>query len=512
VTRFSSPVDNDLVRLLRSSGPSLTIALIAEMVKAGISPAAARQRIARAGDSVTRLAGLRFAHNARFFFLSEQFGRPSFWKAIENACKSHGQSYWGAIIGLKARGGAFPLKLFPGLCGAPLARKGQLSPERIIERLQAIHMVEQITDEATGERFIAFQPLQYRTAKLSHIRAQLAAEDVVLHGMKEWCRRLGLASFERVRLRGDEEPPVVSSITWDFSGPSYARPLAQPLKGTLRPGFIVADVNLGKILDADEVAHFVRKHDLAAGPLNVAPIMPFLVADGFTATGFSLARQKGILATTTAQMFGEEVAKALRDLINLLSNAGATAAMNPEHLERVMGSLTKIEGAAHNLRGHLFELAVGALVKDVEGGYLRAGDEVRDALTRRSAEIDVLLDMPDDKGVLIIECKSKSPTSCIGLPEIQKWREDRVPLLRDILRSRSAYAAKKLTFELWTNAPIAGAELEWLESHRAEEGCEIGWRDGEAMKTYLEKSTSKSLNKIMNEHYFRHALVRVTPS
>lgn len=512
MTRSSSPFDNDLVRLIRGSGPSLTITLIAEMVKAGISPAAARQRIARAGDSVTRLAGLRFAHNARFFFLSEQFGRPAFWKAIEKACQSHGPSYWGAIIGLKARGGAFPLRLFPGLCGAPLARKGQLSPERIIERLQAIHMVEQITDEATGEAFIAFQPRQYRTAKLAQIRAQLAAEDVVLHGMKEWCRRLGLASFERVRLRGEDESPVVSSITWDFSGPSYARPLAQPLKGTLRPGFIVADVNLGKVLDADEVAHFVRKHDLASGPRNVAPIMPFLVADGFTATGFSLARQKGILATTTAQMFGEEVAKALRDLINLLSNAGATAAVNPEHLERVMGSLTKIEGAAHNLRGHLFELVVGALVKDVEGGYLRAGDEVRDALTRRSAEIDVLLDMPDDKGVLVIECKSKSPTSRIGLPEIQKWREDRVPLLRDILHSNAAYADKKLTFELWTNAPIAGAELEWLESHRAEEGCEIGWRDGEAMKAYLEKSTSKSLIKIMNEHYFRHALVRVTPA
>lgn len=34
----------------------------------------------------------------------------------------------------------------------------------------------------------------------------------------------------------------------------------------------------------------------------------------------------------------------------------------------VMRTLSKIEGASANLRGALFELVVGSLVKDVEGG------------------------------------------------------------------------------------------------------------------------------------------------
>lgn len=92
--------------LLEKIGPCLTSELAKAMVDGGLSDAAARQRITRAQEEYTRLAGLRFAKNARFIYLEDQYGTRQFWEAIERAFRSSGTAYWGAVTGLRARGGA----------------------------------------------------------------------------------------------------------------------------------------------------------------------------------------------------------------------------------------------------------------------------------------------------------------------------------------------------------------------------------------------------------------------
>jgi hypothetical protein len=501
-------MSRSVLDLLKEIGPSLSTELIEALVRAGASPAAARQRVARAGPEVKKLAGLRFPHNTRFIYLPDQFGDRAYWNAMERAFKTQGLAYWGAVTGLRSRGGLWPSRFFAGMCGCALARQRQLSPDRVWERLHAIQMLEEITDEMTSERFVTFKPHFYRRDQMQQTRAALIAENVALHGMREWCRRIGFGSFEQVRVRGDDEPPIVAGVTWDLSAPSYMRPLARAANGGLKPGFVVCDVNLRGRLDEDAVGLFVRKHDLASAPVNVAPIMPFLLADGFSEKAFGLARQKGMLATTTAQLFGEDVAKALRDLIGLLTDTGATASINPEHLEKVMSSLTRIEGAANNLRGALFELVIGTLLKDVEGGFLRAGEKWIDHETGRKAEVDVLLDRPDGQSVLIVECKSKTPGSRISLAEAQKWRRDRVPLIHKVLRNDSRFGNRPLTFELWTNGPFDEDVRGWLTSQPTHPDYETTFRDGEFIKRYVDKARTPSIRKIMNEHYFRHPLAR----
>ena len=256
---------------------SLTTELISELAKEGVSAVSARQRIARAGDGLVRLAGLRFPHNARFVYLDDQFSNKDYWLALERVFREHGKSYWSAVSGLKARGGVYPRKFFAGVCGAADVRMRQLSPARILDRLKAIQLLEEFNEDVTGEPFVKFKPHTYGRDAIGQVRACLVAENVVLHGMKEWCRRTGFASFEKVLLRGDDSAPIVSSITWDLSTPSYARPLVGASAGGLKPGFVVCDVNLRDALDENAVAAFVRKHDLASAPQKVAPIAcPFL--------------------------------------------------------------------------------------------------------------------------------------------------------------------------------------------------------------------------------------------
>lgn len=497
-----------ITTILKRLGPSLTSDVIAEIVKIGSSPTAARQRVTRSQSEYIRLAGIRFSKNARFIYLPEQFGTRAYWEGLERAFYKAGKSYWGTLATLRSRGGACPANLFPTISGVPQSRKGQLSPDRIKERLSAIQLIKETNDEVLGA-YVEFVPLVLGKANTNKIQALLIAENVALFGIKEWARHIGFGSFGKFAMRGDNAPPVVASMTWDLSAPSYFRPLLRVTEGKVRPGFMVCDINLCDVVGKDAVEAFVRKCDLASALPSIPPIMPILVGQVFSEEGFSFAKQKGILAVTTKALFGEAISKALDDLIKLMTDTGATVAMNPTHLEKVMKGLTTIEGAANNIRGSLFEFVVGSLVKDVEDGYLKIAEKKLHPQSGRYAEIDVYLDRGNEKGILVVECKSKLPNARVGLEEVQKWYSDRVPLIYDILSSDGSYTDKHFRFEIWSNGPFNDDALQWLENQPLEfPHYSFGWKDGVQLKTYADKAKASSLRKILNEHYFHHPQIR----
>lgn len=513
MTRRPAPRTESLTALLQRVGPSLSTELVERLVADGVSAEAARQRLARGArdDDVVKLAGIRFQHNARFLYLGHQFGDADFWRAVERAFERAGGSYWAAVTGMKARGGRVRLVDFPVACGAPAFRKGQSPPQHVLDRLQAIQLLE--TEEVGEETYVKFRPNAYRCDPPEVVRARLLAESVALEGVRDWMRKLGFTSYEQTRVRGQDPAPEVSSIAWDLSGPSYIRPMARPTAERLRPGFVVADIILRDLVDAPTVAAMVRKHDMASALPNIPPIMPFLVADAFTQEGHRLAKQKGLLPTTTAQLLGDIIARALRELVEMLTNLGATAAVNPDHLYKVLREWTRIEGAADNLRGALFELAIAYLVKEVDGGFVKAGVQVTDPWTRRSAEIDVLLDRPEGQSVLVIECKAKTPGNTVSFDQAQRWREDRVPVIYSALSGESRYLGRAFRFELWSNGGFRPEAATWLAAQTQDPRFETAWRDGVAVRAYTARAKSAAITKIMNEHYFRHPLVqRPAPS
>lgn len=410
----------DIVKLLESHGPSLTSTFLRELENEGISPSNARKLLSRAHGKYKRLAGVRLNKNQRFIYTDEQFGTRQYWEALEKAFYIAGKSYWAAIVELKAQGGMCNKKLFPRISGNPAARKGQLSPQAILERLQKINLVTTIEQE-DGEEVVRLQPIFYHFDSPQRIHAVKLAENIALLAVKEWARKIGFGSYHSFTLRGDESPAIVSGVAWDLTAPSYMRPLVSRSNDSAKPGFFVCDINLRDVLDTDVVEAFIRKYNLAAAPLNVAPIMAFLIANNFTTEGYELARKNGILAVSTQQLFGIELARSLIDLVSLFSDMGNTAAVNPDHVKEVVNRLSKIEGAADNLRSDLFELAVGMLVKDTQKGYMRIGRTVLHAMLGQ-AEIDVLLDMKD-RGLLIIECKAKISGGLVSEAEIKKWYE-----------------------------------------------------------------------------------------
>ncbi|WP_220150797.1 hypothetical protein [Thalassospira xiamenensis] len=478
------------------------------LTKAGLSESAARKRIQRAADQYERFAGVRFEKNARFIYLKAQYGDQRFWDKFESACYQAGKSYWSTVVTLKARGGVTPLDLFARVAGAPAARKGQLSADRILERLQKINLLNVIED---GERkYVCFKPLHYHRDSLPELRANELAEGIALIGVKDWARKIGFGSYGKFASRYEEKEPLVSGILWDLTAPSYMRPLVSIRGGRAIPGFIVCDINLRGVIGKAEAEAFIRKCDLAASPQKVPPILPMLVGHVFESEALTILKGKGVLAITLGNLFGEELAQALRDLVTMLTDLGAKISGNPDLLPRVINTLSKIQGAADNMLGDLFELVIAGVVKDIEGGYLKTGEVRTHAISGQQAEIDVLLDRGNDKGVLVLECKAKKPNARVSEADIRKWYNNRVPLIYSILSNDGYYTGKPFRFELWSNGSFAQSGLKWLKEQKTDfDGYSIGWKQAEDLKNYTDKVKNKSLKDMLNEHYFRSALKKV---
>jgi hypothetical protein len=340
------------------------------------------------------------------------------------------------------------------------------------------------------------------------------SETVLLNAVITWAQKLGFGSFNQFQIRAGEELPIVSGLAWDMSAPSYMRPIRKMVDGKLMPAFFVCDVNLNGPLDKGCVAAFIHKHDVASAPRNVAPILPLLIGDVFTQEAYDLAKQKGVMAVTVADLFGDDVRKALQDLINLLSDAGATASVNPEHLATVLNKLSKIEGAANNLRGTLFEFVAGSLLKDVEAeGFLEIGKKHREQKTGKQFEIDILLNQEAKNRAVIIECKSKIPGALVSLEEVEHWYDNRVPLIYQTLENSYRLEGREFVFELWSNGGLHSDASTWLEAQKPKsKEYKVGWKDGPALKTYSNKATSSAIRQALKDHYFLHVYSKIRRS
>jgi hypothetical protein len=191
------------------------------------------------------------------------------------------------------------------------------------------------------------------------MRARLKAEQIILQGLKDWLRKLGLVSYEAVQIRGDQARKHFGQFEWDLTAPSYIYPLTSfsRKEKKLLNGFFVADVICMDDVRAAGVQYFVNKFEIMKSGRNTRPFMAMLVATRFEKETFREIKQKGFLVSSVESIFGEDVADALRTLVRILSDAAAAVATQPEKLDTLIGTLSKIEGGLPEcplrpVRGH----------------------------------------------------------------------------------------------------------------------------------------------------------------
>lgn len=499
---------NKLVQLLHDRGPGLSSDITAILSHEGKSSAAARQIVSRLPEDVRVLRGLSFPKRARFIYLEKQFGTDRYWDALYSAIDKANPAYSAAIAGVQSRGGCVPLRDFEIVAGSPVKQKGQISCSTVLERLRSVDLLGTTEISGIGE-CVLLRGEEIDTTSLGKLRARLLTENVLLDAIRSWAGKMNLASPGTTRIRNDTPAPQLSTCKFDLCGPCYLRPMKRFSGGKVSQGFFVADVVVGVELNKRAVAAFLRKCILLGHLRKIGPFLPMLIADRFTPEALRECRSAGVITTRPDTLFGQDIAHALGELLQTLSNSAAVAATNPDRIEELFNSLSVIEGAAGNLRGALFELIVGHMVRAIEGGSIDIGTLVTCPKTGKRAEIDVRL--VKEREVLICECKGYQPSSVVQKGEIESWLTKRIPIINTAHRAQDRFSDSKFRFELWTSGSFHPEAVHLLQNAKVNTSkYEIGWKDGAAVRKYAEDIKASGIRKMLDEHYIKHPLADIS--
>lgn len=499
--------------ILKSEGPCLSNRVCAILEADGLKPENARKRVSRGEAGVERLNGLSFPSGVRFLYLADQHGTRKYWEALVRDIAVASPAYSAALGAMLARGGVVPEAHFPIICGAPVSQKGQMSAATVLQRLVSADILHSTNIPGIGPCLTLKNVFFLSPVEDSALRARLRTEAILLSAVKEWARRLGAASYDRIETRDDETEdgalPKVGTFNWDLAGPSYLRPMVRRTpEGKPKPGFLVADVALGQTVNEAAVAAFVRKCTLLGASGRIGPVLPVLIGDGFSREAFRLGRSEGVMTATPELLFGREVAEGLSALSHTLSKAAAIAVQKPEVIDTLFRSLGKIEGAAINLRGDLFEMIVGHLVVKMDDGSIDIGRKVLDPESAKPVEIDVLR-VKEGRSVWAYECKGRSPSNIVTLDEIETWLTVKVPKMHRWVLWQERFQGMDFHAEFWTTGTFSPEALARLEQARDNTvRYTIGWKDGAGVRRYAAGVRTTSVGKMLDEHFFNHPVAR----
>lgn len=485
------------------NGPCLASAVTEWLVRdQGITPEAARKRLSRVVPPVRGFPVPLFPKGVRFLYLESQRGSEEFWLALHRDLRSTGSIYGIALDGIAARLGAVREQDFDVVSGATVVPvKKQVTVKTVVTRLCEAGLLAQ---EWLGEdRALRIKPSEIAVAELEGVRARSAVELVILDGLREWARKIGAASYNKISIRGEAEHQAVGQFMFDLAGPSYLLPLRRG-RGN-QPGFLVADVFSQGTLDENHIRYFIRKSHALHATLTGATVMPILVADSFTGAALKAGHAAGIILVTLGILFGKTVGEALHSLLQTLSRAAVYAAADkPDRIVALVGSLREIEGRAGNLRGPLFELIAAYLARR-DAVSIDMGVVARDK-DGKSADIDVLKFTSQHSSCVAIECKGKEPNGVVTLKEVEGWLR-KIPIIQSHLISQSHLREACLSFELWTTGTFTSdARVLLVAEEKKRKKMPIAWRDGPAILQLSIAHKEKAITDALRQHFLAHPL------
>jgi len=400
-----------------------------------------------------------------------------------------------------------PKSHFSIACGAPIRQKKHLSADTILTRLKQANVVEEVEVGGVGP-CIVYAEYEDALADINTLKARLIAEDILLKQVGMWARNLGIVSFEKVSIRdGEASQPRVGTFAWDLTGPSYLSPMVQWDKDRPSPGFIACDVLLGPIVTELGIGPFIHKCLTLRNLKKVGRVLPIFVATNYTTEAFSKAKSIGVIPATPESLFGKEVAEGLNQLIEVLVSA-AKASTKPEVFNLLFQRLGKIEGAANNLRGALFEYLVAELVRQTISATITLNRTFRDETCRDVAEVDVLA-VESKKAAYFIECKGYQPSGTIDEDDVERWLNKRVHLIRQYALKHPDWKNLELHFEFWTTGKLTeAAKAKIIAADAGTSKYTVRYRDAAGVLAYALETKDKALVNTLNQHFLQHPLAR----
>lgn len=444
----------------------------------------ASQRIVRNKD-IKKIRGF-FVSNQSLCFLEGQHKDGLLYDLLSEAMYQNGRKYWYCLNALKMHGGIISQKYLECYTNYPvIALKGHLPFSKVMQKF-------------VSEGILLFQGGDYlfspKTNPLSTVplfqRTIESIKDNILVNFHSMVKNTGMISFNTGEMFGE-----YGKFRWAFKGVSTITGL---ISNGGKPGFLLADILFGVNIRKEDVQFFIEKIKSIQSFNNAPKIIPFLIVDDLDKEALIELKKHGIVVGFIKELFGEKYAEALKEMVAILSNAGASLKSNPNKYLDLIAELKKFnETLVYNIRGTFFEYFVGHIhAKDCQS--IDIGREIYENNSRH--EMDVFAIYSDR--VVIAECKvTKSP---IDEGVVDDWVMEKIPAFKKWIDKQETLRNKSLEFEYWSTGSYTDEAMEILKPFA--ESCnkfKVSYLGGEEIRAKTISMKNKKMKEALDNFFLK---------
>jgi hypothetical protein len=475
---------------LREHGPILSGELIQILAEEGVSTDAIRKRISRLRPPISKLKGF-FKDNQSFFYLQEQYLKQEFYEGIKIAFKTSAKKYYSIIKSIEYHNGFIRKEHLASYSVSPIKNlKSHKNISNVIEDLKNLNIIYEDDDCYKLNDLISERP----NNNFRYYKGVELAKEIILSQFYDCSRSIGLVSYESGKFHSE-----FSKFQFNFVAPSYIAGILKYNKKNPKPipAFILADVLIGSKTGIEEVDFFINKIDIIKTQIQ-SNFIPYLIVENLSQDALKALKSKGIVIGFVNKLFGAGYEELLKSLINIVTNAGAILKNNPKDYLKLISQLKKlVDGKTNNLRGDLFEMAVGYyhsnLCQSLDIGkiFIYEGNK---------REIDVLAFY--QQNVTVCECKAYK--SKIDKQIVENWLTSKIPIIYNWLKEKDN--DKEVIFEFWSVSGFT-SDAEQLLSQNKEniKKYKIEFYDEEKILKKAKQSKTQKIVEIMREYFINNA-------
>jgi len=477
-----------LEKIIKEKGPILSSELLESLIKSEvkISNEAARKRLSRINKNIIRIKGL-FADGQILFLEKEIYGSQDYYSGLLRALRKSGKQYHTILQSLDFHYGQLKIDQLPAYSINPIQDlKGHMTFVSALDRLIKLKLVH------VDEEFVSVSGIitdNYKNSKRA--KGIEVAKNFLLVQFNDWSRKIGLTSYNSSAFHSE-----FGKYQFNFVSPSYIGSLPKVNTKNIVPGFIVADILIGNTVNDSQVQFFINKIKVLKYQKNLAKFIPFLIVESVEPKALNSLKAAGVVIGFVNELFGDKYKDLLNSLIGLVTNAGAILKKNPEAYLDLISKLNKlVDGKTNNLRGDLFELAVGYYQGRICNN-IDIGKRINHEGIPR--EIDVYGVLPNN--IYISECKGYNHE--VPKEEIEIWLGEKVPIIRKWILAQPSLSDRDITFEFWSTGGFTKDARELLEKKKNNtKKYSIDFFNLDEMIAKSKEVKSKKFTEILREYY-----------
>ncbi|KAA6317259.1 hypothetical protein EZS27_032555 [termite gut metagenome] len=339
---------------LKENGPVLSGELIKILKEDGLTQEAIRKRIERLKSPISKINGF-FKDNQSLFYLQEQYQKQEFYDGLREALKKGARKYYAVIKAIEYHNGFIKKENLASYTFSPVENlKSHKNFLTVVEDLKRLNVIYEEDNYYRLNSLISSRA----TNNVRYYKGVELSKEIVLTQFYDCSRSIGLVSYNKGKFHSE-----FSKFQFNFVAPSYVTGIVKYKNAKPSPAFVIVDVLIGNNTDVEEVDFFVNKIDIVKTQ-STCNFVPYLIVENVSQDALKLLKNKGIIVGFVNKLFGEEYEELLKSLIATVTNAGAILKDNPDEYLKLIAQLNKLVGGKiNNLRGDLFELAVGYYIK-----------------------------------------------------------------------------------------------------------------------------------------------------